>query len=363
MKKISLALLLLVSFAVSAQNKLNDLYTLTPPGMPHVQKWVNTTLRPVFIRNLQSSDNARSASKFLLFTLGGRPGTALSLPNTGGLLLLPAAGQISAKYDQEILNYLRSFDVAGFDYSHQAYFLMAGDVLRMVPNQFIAQTLNYFIENDFKHNIDKYNVFIDDVNKKMKVHLPYPTEKSVTALATVLQQQYPNKIRELIFDTYIKGKTDDQTRINIQHFYNITGFFRGPVEDRLDEMMNPAITWSQNVPQSLLIPSGIIKLAGATTDSPAVFHCKTINAVLNYHKKQLEIKFNGQFDKEALAPNGKLMDYNDKTKKFDLLPLTGQLGKPNTYTDLNLIISETGLQLIGNTAYGRHLLADQKWAQ
>jgi hypothetical protein len=328
--------------------------------MPKVQKWITTTLSPIFVRNLQFSDNTRSAAKFLSFNMAGRLATALPLPNTGGVHLLSGPGQVGVLYSQELLNY-RPFDINTFDYSLQSYFLLARDVLRITPDQMIANTMNFFVASDGGKK-DKYDLFIDQVNQHMKVKLPYATVKQVHTLATILQQQFPNKISETIYSTYIQGKTDEETRRHLLQFFNITGFFHGPVEERLDDMMSPKAQFRQDGLQTLELPHTVLTVPGMK-DSLSTFKIETTKAVLQYHEKQLEITFTGKLNYPALMVAPKEVDPTQKLGHLKWVKPNKPITKPVALTELQLIISEKNVSLRGTTPEGYlYQLTELPWA-
>ncbi|MDN3548893.1 hypothetical protein [Mucilaginibacter aquaedulcis] len=355
MKTYLLSLFLLgTALCASAQNKLSDLYTLEPgdhypQNMPYVQQWITRTLQPIFVRNLQSSDNARSATKFLSFNLAGSSASALMLPNTGGLRLLSGPGQIKVQYSQELLNY-KPFDITSFDYQYQSYFLLARDVLRITTDQMIANTMNFFIETDGTKK-DKYDLFIDHVNKQMKVKMPYSTIKQVHALAAVVEKQFPKKTAEVIYSTYIQGKNDNETSQRLQQFYNITGFFQNAVAERLDDMMSPKLQFRQDAVQTLEIPLKILTIPGLK-DSLANFRVETAKTVLNYHERHLEITFTGKLRQQVLIVSPKVMDRDVKTGKFIWVKPSHLVTEKVDFKELQLVVSENGTSLSGSTPEG-----------
>jgi hypothetical protein len=342
------------------------LYALTPgdhypQDMPKVQKWITATLSPVFVRNLQYSDNTRSAAKFLSFNIVGRLAVALPLPNTGGLRLLSGPGQVSVQYTQELNNY-RQFDVSTFDYELQSYFLLARDILRITPDQMIANTMNFFVELDGEKK-DKYDLFIDQVNQHMKVRMPYATTKQVHALATILQQQFPNKISETIYSTYIQGKNDEETRRHLQQFFSVTGFFQEAVDYRLDDMMSPKAQFRQDGLQALELPHTIMTIPGLK-DSLVSFKIETAKAVLQYHEKQLEITFTGKLNNPALMVEPKEIDRSQKLGKLKWVKPNKPITKPVALRELQLIVSEKNVSIrCTTTEGGLYQLSEIAWPQ
>lgn len=362
-KGLLIVLLLAKTLGVQAQTRLNELFTLIPgnhypKNMPHVQAWITNTLSPVFIRDMQFSDNGHSSAKFLSFALTGRAGTLL-LPNTGGLRLLSGPGHVAVQYSQELLNYT-PFNISTFDYTHLSYFLLARDVLRITPGQMIANTLNFFVETgNTKKN--KYDLLIDQMNERLKVKIPYAAEKNVNGLLVVLQQALPGKIEEAIFMTYMQGKNDAETRSNIQAFFNVTRFFRAPVEERLDDMMYPKLQFRYEGIQKLEIPLAALTLPGLK-DSLASFRVETCEAKLNYHERQLEIIFTGKLNHPVLMVAPKTIERDKTTDQIIWVKPQYPLTEPTDFSSFRLVITESGIQLFGTSPQGYYYqLLDLPW--
>lgn len=362
MKNLILFFFALTSFTAVAQSRLAELYNLNPgdhypANMPRVKQWINTTLGPVFIRNLQFSDNTRSSSKFISFNPVSRPGASWMFAGMDGVKLFPNFSSVNGQYDQEILSYLRAFDITTFDYQHRSYFLMAKNILRITDDQLLANTLNFFTESGPKN---RYQQLIDQVNKVKKLKLTYPATDNVHALADILEKQFPGKIADVLFDCYITGKNNDETMRNMQRFYQITGFYQKGVESRIDELMNPKIQVKQDKSPILQLPLTALKLSGKS-DSLARFSIETFTAVLNYHKQQLEVIFKGKMNGEADASALKVINYDYKTGKTTLSKLPPSTPS-QAITELRLTVGENGVTLIGVSAdYGRYMMIDQAW--
>ena len=85
------------------QTQLNELYTISPgnhypQNMSHVAAWINGTLSPIFVRDLQYSDNIKSASKFMSFSLYKKLGRSIILPEMKGIKLITEGGSFRLQY-------------------------------------------------------------------------------------------------------------------------------------------------------------------------------------------------------------------------------------------------------------------------
>ena len=363
MKNLILSFLLLISLKSVAQNQLVDLCNLNagdhfPTNMPHVQQWITDVINPVFIRNLQFSDNTRGASKFLSFNPASGPGSVWLFPGVVGLNLIPNPSTVRVQYTQDILNYLRAFDINSFKYQHREYFLIAKQVLRMTDDQMLAHILNRFID-DNGPNQNKYNQLIDRINKVKKVKLSYLVNANVRALGMMLDQQFPGKIADVIYDSYIVGENQEKTLRNMQGFYDIAEFLQGPVESKIDDLFNPQIKFKQDKPLLLQLPATAIKLADKP-DSLGVFRIESGAAVLDYHKQQLEVTLAGKMNGLAAPAMLRAIDY-DKSNKIRLIKLPPGTA-PQAITELRIVVAEKGIQLIGVAANSdRYMLIDQPW--
>jgi hypothetical protein len=329
--------------------------------MPHVQQWINKTLSPIFIGNLQFSTSTKGSSKFLSFNILGKEANNIALPNMDSIKFIPVKGTISMQFSQDILNYI-GFDVSKFDYKPRSYFLLARDILHITDAQMIANTLNFFVEQ--KNGNDKYDAFIDDINKHMHTHLLYATNnKSVSQIATIMQQQFHDKVADIIYQTYITGKSDEITRNNIQHFYNITGFFRDGLEAKINDMMCSKLQFKQTLAEGIEIPLSILIPSNSGNDKPATFESDYAKAVLNYKERQLELVFTGHLNYKAIVKGGFLMDYNGtKTGKPILRKPQGIYSQPQDFREFDITVSENGILLVAKTPQNAYFqLFNKKW--
>jgi len=336
------------------QNRAISLYRLSPgdqypADMPHVKSWLDQTLAPLFLRNLQFSDNARGSSKFLSFTPFVSE-SKLRLPGFNGLTLQLSKGNFTGQFDNEIQNY-RSFDINTFDYSLKSYFLLSADILKLTPESMIAHSLNYFVEGD--RGTNKFKSFIDQVNKKMGTKLPYSTKDEVRDLSLILQTKFPGRVPEIIYQTFIADKSEESTKLLMQQYFNITGFFYdGPVIERIDRLIFPRLILKQ--PEGLQLNlSAILPLEkGQMTDSTARFFCENIGVVLNYKKKMLEITFNGRSGKNLNLQAAKAIAYDSKSKSYILKIREARVNRPVELEKIMLLVGESELVANGFDTYG-----------
>ena len=283
----------------------------------------------------------------------------LNLPNTGGLQLSLPTGDVALQFDQEILNY-RPFDVALFDYSLRSYFMLAKDILKITPDQMIANTLNFFVESTAGKQ--KYDVLIDDINKQMHANLAYPQNKQVSEVSRIIQQQFPGKIYDILFETYIQRKTENETKARMQKFYNVTGFFQMPITDRIDEMISPRIKFRQNLPQHINLAAVLGKASGPAIDTTTVFESAFASAILNYKGKSLEITFNGHLNHTTSFKFSKIVDYDSKTNQPKLMQPTALQAEGKDLKQLVLRIDEDGVTLSGIAPdERRYQILDKRW--
>lgn len=325
--------------------------------MPHVRNWLRNCLNPVFVRNLQFSNSVRGASKFVSLLPQVRA-SALALPSTG-LTLELAAKTVRLEYGQEILNY-QSFDITNFDYTLESYFLLAGNILKIDPAQMIANTLNFFIEPAGPKN--KFDVFVDQVNRRMKARLPYVESESVAELAAALERQFPGKTGSIIFHTYIQGKNMKETWRHMQQFYAVTRFFREGVEDRIDRMIFPSLKFSFGSSSHICLDSVIQASSPQAIDTGNVFLADHGSAVMNYKKRQLEITLAGKMVRPVNMIFTKAEEYDDKTSKIKLVKPEGSSVKAESLTGLEIIVGEKDVVLTGMNEYGsRYRMLLKHW--
>lgn len=347
-------LMMFAFYTASAQNKLTDLYTMEPGegypnDMPHVKNWVNSTLKSLFIRNLQFSTSSKEDSKFLSFNPAGGAINGIELPKSKGIKLVLSNSDISILYSQKKLTYSH-INISSFNYSLKEYYLLAQEIVRLNTKQMIANTLNLMIETDNNVNKtgNKRDQLIDSINNKLGIKMPYANDNtSIQSLMDVLKQQFngKNKIEEAIYSTFIDKGNDMETRAQLLKFYSIVSFFEQNVIEKIDEWFCPIIEWKNTPSAAIIFPSSVLKLPKGDSDSAVVFNYTFGKSVLNYKKKQLEITFTGELNKKIDISSIKAINYESSGKDF--LTPTNNNADPINFSELLLIVSEKGIQIRG----------------
>ena len=224
--------------------------------------------------------------------------------------------------------------------------MLARDILHITPAQILANYLNRMFDYGGKDNYDKT---IDLINLKMKTHLPYVTDKKVSTLLNVLQQQFPGKADDALYASFIQGKDDKESINHMITFYRGIGFYHTDVIGTIDEMMSPVIQWQQTPTALIAFPATILAIPQAPADSMATFRCANMKAVLNYKQRALEITLTGQMIVKAAVKSGKLLDYNAGKDSLKTIDAKSAYAQPAGFKELRFTISETGTRLIAIT--------------
>lgn len=85
-------LLLLNTIKLHAQEPMGSMWEITacekmPCEMLSVQKWIDKTVKPLFVAGLQTSNSYWGDNNSISFSLSGQKSLNIVLPNTGGIQL------------------------------------------------------------------------------------------------------------------------------------------------------------------------------------------------------------------------------------------------------------------------------------
>ena len=156
-----------------------------PASLGFLKELLAGLLDKVHYKDLQYSKSPYGDRAFYSLKIVSKNRLEFELPGTGIFLVLNpgledggiSSFPITVQYQWPVLAYLRSFDLDGFDFSIEAFYGLALQVLKVSDAQIIASAINHFAVPETP-DITPVQQFVDDVNDTLGGNIAYPTSSN-----------------------------------------------------------------------------------------------------------------------------------------------------------------------------------------
>jgi hypothetical protein len=249
-----------------------------PAQLGFIQNGINSLFENLYFRDLQYTRGKNDDSAFYSLTLISYKKLGVEIPGTGILMVLnpdhnPAAGftaiPISLHYEWKILRFVKGFNLQQFSFDGPGFFNLLVKIIDVAPQQLVLEAINQYAGSEI-------NNFIDDINSKYGLELPYPEtdalEEGIQEVIDQVEAFTGLPILTLLFPLYLFDEaSDSNTQQKIEKlFQTILGgvsaieFLKAMLIPKIDASLQLGI--GLEFPRSILIP--LDETPGATYGKP-----------------------------------------------------------------------------------------------
>lgn len=340
-------LLSLSNITLYAQEPMGSIWEIKaceniPCEMLPVQKWVEQTVKSLFISSLQSSNSYWGDNNSISFAFTGKNSLNIPLPSTNGLQLkfddaYPPqlkSQKLRLIYTEQIRSYRIKPGFESMPKTDEAYFNTAYDLLKITPSALLAHVFNFEIED--QEGTTKMKTFVDRVNAKMKSNLTLPDKDAdnFSKFSSRYEDYFKENKIKVLYKTFIEQKNSKATMEKMNRFFQITRFFPNGIKAKVDDFFTPQFKLSMDKTASMLFPATMVSTPGEQ-GIPADFKFRNVQGKLDYLSKSLIFDFEGRFEKSFSLTTAKIYDYAAEGPKAVFLKEKFSAQK---YGDINKII-------------------------
>ena len=357
-------LLILILFGIGvepalAQNNLLDVANLNelPNDMPKVKHWASLMLSKGYIGDLQYSSSKIGDNQFLSFRLKGGK-VAYGLPVTNGVAMhfkqkgninnprLAGTGVLSMNFKRLMKVYhplAMSEFKRGDDYF---YFKLGTEIFKLTDAQVLAHTLNYFVDGN---TAQKFELMRKTVNAKMKSNLmPLRSKDEFNEFAEGFKNVFKDRVREVVFKSYVKGKDQKETDKNLQKFFALMGYpLDGRVSSSLEELNDPFFELKTETSEELVIPYQLLKMDPVKGDMLFKFNYQYVTGRFYLANKELKLTYKGNNQLPVALANLKQITYSHPEGKVQWVKPYNRQKPEVIFKQIVLSIAEDKIQLMG----------------
>jgi hypothetical protein len=352
-----------------SQTKASDLYGLKPGDnypeyMPKIKEWIDEAFTGVNLADIQFSESRNRDNDYHSFRFISRTPIFIKLPQTDGFKMI-FAPKIEGKRGTKTQTYRMNHQISihaynlkpgiNLNYSIKEYYEYANSILRLNDTELIANTLNFMVKYNDKKN--KVKTFVDDVNKKEKLNLPYPTNENVKDLAALIQKT-KKKCSDIIFETYIDDKKEEIAEKKLNTFFTVA-IKDGTVIENIDELRTHKINVGMDDEENIEIPLEFMTpFKKDNKDSLVKFQYKNIETRLDFKNKKLEIHFLGHLNQLAFFSKN-IKKRSSKKGKEKWIPIENQ-DKGLDISKLTIIVTEKKVRIEAEGNWEEYEILDNK---
>ncbi|TPG41510.1 hypothetical protein [Flavobacterium pectinovorum] len=268
-----LLLLILSSFIVNSQSKIQELYEYKVNDHlikkdENLQFWLDSLTYKINYVGNNYSQSFHHEQSFTTFNLITKDTLLIKIPKTPLKLSFKTIQKSNRGKSSQplIVEYnipfysksTNAFDPTTFQYKAFDYFRLGLEILRINERELIANTLNRMIDDNYKSKTSKFDILINDINKNKKYNIPLIKEKDQNIQEVIRELNKVTKdIPKLIYDVYIYDKKgEEKTWSNVQEFYNAIS---DNIKTYLDNYINDWLVIKLERPELILFPTNWIK--------------------------------------------------------------------------------------------------------
>lgn len=187
-----------------------------------------------------------------------------------------------------------AFDPVTFQYKTLDYFLLGLKAYRINNGELIANILNRMVDDNYDNKTSKFDILINDINKRKKYDIPLLLEKEKNIQGVINALNKVSKdIPVLIYDVYIYNKkSEEKAWANMQEFYN---FQSDNIKKYLDDQINDYLIIKIDGPELLLFPKDWFKQKQNVTSLKNIPNSLYFNRII-FKKNQFEHCFEITFE-------------------------------------------------------------------
>ena len=362
LKPLFVAVLMLLFSASFAQEKLKEVYDIdpglnVPEEMRNVKNWIDSCMGQHMIGGLNFSQSYWGDSKSMSFYLAGKAPYIMPLPGLDGLHLTfkqntksfkPRSETFLAEFNTTTL--IRTHKIARYKFTTLDYFKITCELWGATDEQLLANTLNYMVED--AGTKDKFDQFIDAINKKEGKDIPYQPKKTVKELYKLMKANFGDQVMTVVFDTYIKDRKRYETLRNMEQFFTLAHFPEA-VTQHVDRKINPCFTWHSDSMQLMNIPVHFFSTKKDKSQGFKQFNFNHFEATLAFAARSFEVSFKGRSEGIVLDAS-KSISYTKKGKRKLIRYKDKRVASPAKFQEIKLTIKGKQLRLDG-------LSEDQFW--
>ncbi|WJS94413.1 hypothetical protein NYQ10_20215 [Flavobacterium johnsoniae] len=273
MKVKLLFLFFLICLTSYSQSKIAELYkyevnTHLIKNDENLMIWLDSLTSKMRYSGHNFSTSYHQESSFNSFNLLAKDTLLFRIPKTPLKLSFKTEKQnYRGKFSQTIITeynipfYSKSwsaFEATTFQYKAYDYFILGLKIFKINNQELIANILNRFIDRDYKSKVSKFDMLINDINKKKNLKIPLLKEKfqNIEGARSKLSD-FTQDIPKLLYEVYIYDKKgEEKTWQNVQEFYNLN---TDNIKKYLDDYINDFLIIKLEKPELIVFPENWIK--------------------------------------------------------------------------------------------------------
>jgi len=272
--KIKLSFLFILICLVSySQSRIAELYkyevnTHLIKNDENLMFWLDSLTSKMRYSGHNFSTSYHQESSFHSFNLIAKDTLLFKIPQTPLKLSFKTEKENNrGKYSQTIIGeysipfYSKSwsaFEATTFQYKTYDYFILGLKIYNINNQELIANILNRFIDLDYKSKVSKFDMLLNDINKKKNLKIPLLKEKfqNIEGARNELSK-VTDDIPKLLYEVYIYDKKgEEKTWENVQEFYNLN---TDNIKKYLDDYINDVLVIKLEKPELIVVPENWIK--------------------------------------------------------------------------------------------------------